>query len=236
MNRVRLFLVLLVAAIASSIISYFVTVGCLNSGYCLIAEDSSQVTMVEAMGFAGTMATILAFVATFAIALMAIDAFAISSTVRKSSDSIERFSTEVEEIESRLRSVSASVSVMEWLVREIDEASEYDDHIYSLFEVISRSAGAFDVTEALILNGRNSSRDRRARLNGIRYLASLKFGGTIPIDVSSALPELINLSRGGDDAASAILSHLKDLKVSGIPEEVGRPKKKARSRALQPRV
>lgn len=230
MNRSRLLIILITAAFASGIISYFVTTGCLKFGYCLVAEDSSKVTMIEALGFAGTMATILAFVATFAIALMAIDAFAISSTVRRGAENIDRFSDEVDDIEKRLKSVSTSISVFELLIKEIDEASEHDDHIYSLFEMISRGAGTGEATNSMILSGRNSARNRRTRIDGIRCLASLKFDGASPSEISSALPELINLARSGDESALWILSALKDLNVAGIPDDLGKKSKKRRYR------
>lgn len=230
MKRSQLIFLAIVLLLASGIVSYFVTTGCLRYGFCIIAQESKSVSMVEALGFAGTMATILAFVATFAIALMAIDAFAISSSVKRSEENIDRFSGEVDEIEKRLKSVSSSITVLELLIKEIDESSEFDDHVYSLFEIIAKAAGASEAVTDLVLKGRNSARNRRTRVNGIRSLVSLRFDGTSPSEFSSTLPELINLARGDDEAAQWILIALRDLNVPGIPDEFSKSAKKSKPR------
>lgn len=230
MKRTQWITLAIVLLLASGIVSYFVTTGCLRYGFCIISKDSNSVSMVEALGFAGTMATILAFVATFAIALMAIDAFAISSSVKRSEENIYRFSDEVDEIEKRLKSVSSSITVLELLIKEIDEASEFDDHVYSLFEIIAKAAEASTLTTELILKGRNAARNRRTRVNGIRSLVSFRFDGTSPSEFGSTLPELIHLARSGDEAAKWILHALRDLNVQGIPDEFSKLAKKSKPR------
>lgn len=219
MKRSFIVLCCIVALLASGVISYLVTIGCISSGYCAVNLDSPKVSMMEALGLAGTMATILAFVATFAIALMAIDAFAISSAVNRSANNIDRFSSDMNLLEDRLTSASSSISVYELLIKEIDDATEYDDHIFSLFEIVGRSISVDSSFSSLILQCREAASGRRTRINGIRYIASLKNNNGGDGEFSSALPELINQARKGNQRALKIVQTLKDLRVEGIPDD-----------------
>lgn len=230
MKRSFIVLCCIIALLSSGIVSYLVTIGCLNLGYCTINMSLPKVSMVEALGLAGTMATILAFVATFAIALMAIDAFAISSSVNRSANNIDRFSSDMNLLEDRLSAASSSISTYELLIKEIDDATEYDDRVFSLFEMVGRGAPTDSSFSSIILQCREAAADRRARINGIRCIVSLKSNNGSDVELSSALPELINQARKGNQRAVKILQTLKDLRIEGIPDDLISGSRTKRSR------